>query len=312
VQREQGGACDGTSTVILLTGASGYVGRHLAAELRSRGLAVRGLVRNPRRAEPLRRLDVEVATGDVLRPASLGLACDGIDTVVHLVGLLREGWRDTFQRVVVEGSRNVIMACQARGVTRLVYVSALGAAMDSPSRYFATKATVEGLVRDSGLTYQIWRPSLMLGRGEKLTDDLSRLLRRSPVMPVLRLPEEGRMQPLMVTDAVEIMADLLSADGAWGHTFAIAGREQLTLAEITDKIAAALGRRPMHLPVSGRSVQLAARLLEPVSPLLPVSADQLRMLATDGTTTDTHYTQYSRVVPRPVADGLAEVLRNTK
>jgi NADH dehydrogenase len=298
--------------VILLTGASGYVGRHLAAELRSRGLAVRGLVRNPRRAEPLRRLDVEVATGDVLRPASLGLACDGIDTVVHLVGLLREGWRDTFQRVVVEGSRNVIMACQARGVTRLVYVSALGAAMDSPSRYFATKATVEGLVRDSGLTYQIWRPSLMLGRGEKLTDDLSRLLRRSPVMPVLRLPEEGRMQPLMVTDAVEIMADLLSADGAWGHTFAIAGREQLTLAEITDKIAAALGRRPMHLPVSGRSVQLAARLLEPVSPLLPVSADQLRMLATDGTTTDTHYTQYSRVVPRPVADGLAEVLRNTK
>ena len=312
MQREQGGACDGTSTVILLTGASGYVGRHLAAELRSRGLAVRGLVRNPRRAEPLRRLDVEVATGDVLRPASLGLACDGIDTVVHLVGLLREGWRDTFQRVVVEGSRNVIMACQARGVTRLVYVSALGAAMDSPSRYFATKATVEGLVRDSGLTYQIWRPSLMLGRGEKLTDDLSRLLRRSPVMPVLRLPEEGRMQPLMVTDAVEIMADLLSADGAWGHTFAIAGREQLTLAEITDKIAAALGRRPMHLPVSGRSVQLAARLLEPVSPLLPVSADQLRMLATDGTTTDTHYTQYSRVVPRPVADGLAEVLRNTK
>ncbi|HEX9593439.1 MAG TPA: NAD(P)H-binding protein [bacterium] len=298
--------------MILLTGASGYVGRHLAAELRSRGLAVRGLVRNPRRAEPLRRLDVEVATGDVLRPASLGLACDGIDTVVHLVGLLREGWRDTFQRVVVEGSRNVIMACQARGVTRLVYVSALGAAMDSPSRYFATKATVEGLVRDSGLTYQIWRPSLMLGRGEKLTDDLSRLLRRSPVMPVLRLPEEGRMQPLMVTDAVEIMADLLSADGAWGHTFAIAGREQLTLAEITDKIAAALGRRPMHLPVSGRSVQLAARLLEPVSPLLPVSADQLRMLATDGTTTDTHYTQYSRVVPRPVADGLAEVLRNTK
>jgi NADH dehydrogenase len=298
--------------VILLTGASGYVGRHLATELRSRGLAVRGLVRNPRRAEPLRSLDVEVATGDVLRPASLGLACDGVDTVVHLVGLLREGWRDTFQRVVVEGSRNVITACQARGVTRLVYVSALGAAMDSPSRYFATKATVEGLVRDSGLAYQIWRPSLMLGRGEKLTDDLSRLLRRSPVMPVLRLPEEGRMQPLMVTDAVEIMADLLSADGAWGHTFAIAGREQLTLAEITDKIAAALGRRPMHLPVSGRFVQLAARLLEPVSPMLPVSADQLRMLATDGTTTDTHYTQYSRVVPRPVADGLGEVLRTAK
>lgn len=298
--------------MILLTGASGYVGRHLATELRSRGLAVRGLVRNPRRAEPLRSLDVEVATGDVLRPASLGLACDGVDTVVHLVGLLREGWRDTFQRVVVEGSRNVITACQARGVTRLVYVSALGAAMDSPSRYFATKATVEGLVRDSGLAYQIWRPSLMLGRGEKLTDDLSRLLRRSPVMPVLRLPEEGRMQPLMVTDAVEIMADLLSADGAWGHTFAIAGREQLTLAEITDKIAAALGRRPMHLPVSGRFVQLAARLLEPVSPMLPVSADQLRMLATDGTTTDTHYTQYSRVVPRPVADGLGEVLRTAK
>ncbi|MGD2062191.1 MAG: NAD(P)H-binding protein [Nitrospirota bacterium] len=298
--------------MILLTGASGYVGRHLAAELRSRGLAVRGLVRDERRAEPLQHLDVELAVGDVLRPASLGLACDGVDTVVHLVGLLREGWRETFQRVVVDGSRNVIVACQARGVARIVYVSALGATIDSPSRYFASKATVEGLVRDSGLSYQIWRPSLMLGRGEKLTDDLSRLLRRSPVMPVLRLPEEGRMQPLMVTDAVEIMADLLVADGAWGHTFAIAGRERLTMAEIAENIAAALGRRPMRLPVSGRAVQLAARLLDPVAPMLPVSADQLHMLATDGTTEDNLYAQYSRVVPRPVADGLAEVLRSTK
>lgn len=298
--------------MILLTGASGYVGRHLAAELRSRGVAVRGLVRNPRRAASLRRLDVEVVTGDVLRPASLRLACDGADTVVHLVGLLREGWRTTFRQVVVEGSRNVIDACRAQGVARLAYVSALGATPGSPSRYFASKATVEEMVQDSGLAYQIWRPSLMLGRGEKLTDDLSRLLRLSPVMPVLRLPDEGRMQPLMVSDAVEIMADLLGADGAWGQTFAIAGRERLTLAEIAEKIATALGRRPLRLPMPGRAVQFTARLLEPVAPLLPVNADQLRMLAADGTTEDTRYTQYSRVVPRPVGDGLAELFRNAK
>jgi uncharacterized protein YbjT (DUF2867 family) len=111
---------------------------------------------------------------------------------------------------------------------------------------------------------------------------------------------------------VEIMADLLGADGAWGHSFAIAGREQLTLAEIAEKIAAALGRRPVRVPVSGRAVQLAARLLEPVSPMLPVSADQLRMLATDGTTDDTDYMQFSRVVPRPVAEGLAELLHDAK
>jgi uncharacterized protein YbjT (DUF2867 family) len=308
VPAEQDRPAIGTSTVILLTGASGYVGRHLAAELRSRGLAVRGLVRNERRAAPLRRLDVEIVTGDVLRPASLELACDGVDTVVHLVGLLREGWHTTFQRVVVEGSGNVIAACRARGVARIAYVSALGAALDSPSRYFASKAQVEGLVRESGLTYQIWRPSLMLGRGEKLTDDLSRLLRRSPVMPVLRLPDEGRMQPLMVNDAVTIMADLLLADGAWGQTFAIAGREPLRLAEVAEKIAGALGRRPTQLPVSGRAVQLATRILQPVAPMLPVSAEQLRMLAVDGTTQDLHYTQYSRVIPRPVGEGLAELL----
>jgi len=298
--------------MILITGASGYVGRHLAAELRSRGLVVRGLVRDPRRAAPLGALDVDLFTGDVLRPASLHLACDGVDTVVHLVGLLREGWRTTFRHVVVEGSRNVIDACRDQGVARIAYVSALGATAGSPSRYFASKATVEEMVRNSGLAYQIWRPSLMLGRGEKLTDDLSRLLRLSPVMPVLRLPDEGRMQPLMVTDAVEIMADLLSADDAWGQTFAIAGREPLTLAEISDKIAAALGRRPMRLPMPGRAVQVAARLLQPVAPLLPVTADQLHMLAADGTTADTRYAQYSRVVPRPVADGLTELFRNAK
>jgi len=298
--------------MILLTGASGYVGRQLAAELRSRGVPVRGLVRDPRRADPLRALDVEIVTGDVLRPASLRLACDGIDTVVHLVGLLREGWRTTFRQVVVEGSGNVIDACRERGVARIAYVSALGAKAGSPSHYFASKATVEEMVRSSGLAYQIWRPSLMLGRGEKLTDDLSRLLRLSPVMPVLRLPDEGRMQPLMVTDAVEIMADLLSADEAWGQSFPIAGRERLTLAEIAQKIADASGRRPMRLPMPGGAVRLAARLLQPVAPMLPVTADQLRMLATDGTTEDNRYTQFSRVVPRPVAEGLTELFRDTK
>lgn len=295
--------------MILLTGAGGYVGRHLAAELMRRGKAVRGLVHHRRHATPLMKLGVEVVEGDVLRPASLALACDGCDTVVHLVGLLREGWRTTFNRVVVEGSRNLIRAAIDRHVRRLAYVSALGTHPDSPSRYFATKAEVEALVRASGLSYQIWRPSLMLGKGELLTDDLLRLLRRSPVMPLLQAPAGGRLQPLMIDDAVAIMADLLTAQGAWSGTYEIGGPEPLTVAEITRRIAAALGRRPLAVPIPTAPLRLAARLLAPVAPLLPVTADQLRMMAVDGTTGDEGYCRFSSVVPRSIEEGIRQVVR---
>jgi len=295
--------------MILLTGATGYVGRHLAAELVRRGVAVRGLVRRRSRATALAELGVELVEGDVLRPASLALAADGCDAVVHLVGLLREGWRTTFDRVVVEGSRNVIAACCDRRVPRLAYVSALGVHPDSPSRYFATKGEVERLVRASGLTYQIWRPSLMLGRGEMLTDDLIRLLRRSPVMPLLQAPAGGRLQPLMIDDAVAIMGDLLVSDGAWNATYEIAGPEPLTIAEITRRIAAALGRRPLAVPIPTGPLRLATRLLAPVAPLLPVTADQLRMMAVDGTTDDEEYRRFSSVVPLSIEEGVRRMVR---
>jgi len=298
--------------MILLTGATGYVGRHLAAELVRRGIAVRGMVRDRRRAAVLERLGVEVVEGDVLRPASLALACDGVEAVVHLVGLLREGWRTTFDRVVVAGSHNVIQACCDRRVPRLAYVSALGAHPDSSSHYFATKAEVEGAVRGSGLSYQIWRPSLMLGKGEKLTDDLLRLLRRSPVMPLLKAPAGGRLQPLMIDDAVAIMADLLAAEGAWNGTYELGGPEPLTIAEITRRIAAALGRSPMALPIPTGPLRLATRLLAPVAPLLPVTADQLRMMAVDGTTDDEGYRRFSSVVPRSIEVGVAEMVEKGK
>ncbi len=294
--------------MILLTGASGYVGRHLAAELVRRGVAVRGLVHHRRHAALLTRLGVEVVEGDLLRPASLALAADGCEAVVHLVGLLREGWRTTFQRVVVEGSHNLIAACCERRVPRLAYVSALGAHPDSPSHYFATKAEVEEAVRASGLSYQIWRPSLMLGKGEKLTDDLLRLLRHSPVMPLLQTPAGGRLQPLMIDDAVAIMADLLGAEGAWSGTYELAGPEPLTVAEITRRVAAALGRSPVALPIPTGPLRLATRLLAPVAPLLPVTADQLRMMAVDGTTEDTGYRRFSAVVPRPIEEGLRQMV----
>ncbi len=180
--------------MVLLTGTSGYVGRHLATELVRRGVAVRGLVHHRRHATPLVKLGVEVVEGDVLRPASLALACDGCDTVVHLVGLLREGWRTTFDRVVVAGSHNVIEACCDRRVPRFAYASALG-------------------------------------------------------------------------------------------------------------------RSPMAVPIPTAPLRLAARLLAPVAPLLPVTADQLRMMAVDGTTDDEGYRRFSSVVPRSIEEGVRRALR---
>ena len=136
--------------MILVTGATGFVGSHLVTRLRKDGLAVRAVVRTPAKAQALADLGVEVVPGDISDRASLEAAAAGIERVIHLVGIIQEAPGATFQSVHVDGTRELLEASKKAGVRHFIYQSALGTRPNAKSRYHRTKWEAEELVSRAG------------------------------------------------------------------------------------------------------------------------------------------------------------------
>jgi uncharacterized protein YbjT (DUF2867 family) len=262
---------------ILLTGGTGFIGPHVAHSLRARDLPVRALVRDPKRGSRLAAWGVELATGDVTDPTSLRSACQGVDAVIHLVGIIR-GRPEDFERVMTVGTRNLVAAAQEAGVRRFVLASALG--LDEHSKdavpYFAAKWKMEGAVRDSGLEHVILRPSFVFGRDGGVLPTFVRLARFAPVTPIIG-PGTQRLQPIWVEDLAEYYTMAIGEEAAAKRTFELGGPDAVTWNEFWERLKRVLGvRRPsVHVPFG--AMRLQATLTERL-PGAPVTRDQLTML----------------------------------
>ncbi len=150
---------------ILVTGGTGFVGPHIVQALRDGGHDVRALVREPGRAASLEGLGVELVVGDLSDAASLRAAVAGCEAVVHLVAILT-GRPADFERVMTQGTRDLVDAAKAAGVRRFVLMSALGTSEATKDLvpYYGAKWAMEQTVRGSGLEHVIFRPSFVFGR----------------------------------------------------------------------------------------------------------------------------------------------------
>ncbi|MGH2976765.1 MAG: complex I NDUFA9 subunit family protein [Gaiellaceae bacterium] len=262
---------------VLVTGATGFIGPHVAHALRSRETPVRALVRDAARGTRLAAWGVELAVGDVTDPASLRAACEGVDAVVHLVAIIR-GRPQDFERVMVQGTRNVVAAAQDAGARRLVLASALG--LDERTRdatpYFAAKWEMERAVRESGLEHVILRPSFVFGRDGGVLPTFVRLARFAPVTPIVG-PGTQRLQPIWVEDLAEYYAHALTEQAATNRTFELGGPDAVTWNEFWERLKRTLGvRRPsLHIPFAAMRLQAAVTERLPAA---PVTRDQLTML----------------------------------
>jgi len=262
---------------VLVTGGTGFVGTHVVHTLRARGLPVRALVRDPSRAPRLGAWGAELVQGDVTDPATLRAACVGVDAVVHLVAIIKGSPAD-FERVMAQGTRDLVAAARDAGVRRFVLASALG--LDERTKdsvpYFRAKWEMERAVKESGVEHVIFRPSFVFGRDGGVLPTFVRLARFAPVTPVVG-PGTQRLQPIWVEDVAEYFSHALDAAGAADRTFELGGPDAPTWNEFWDRLKRVLGsRRPsFHVPFGVMRVQAA---LTERLPGAPVTRDQLTML----------------------------------
>ena len=292
--------------LVAITGSSGFVGRFVVEHLLRREHDVRALVRDPSRAGWLRDRGVGLVEGDLEDQAALRALTRGAGAVVHLVGIILEIGRQTFERVHVTGTRHVLDAAREAGVGRFVHMSALGARVDaSATPYHRTKAAAETLVGESGIAHVVLRPSLIVASGNEVLRMMVTMLRMSPVVPVIG---NGlyQLQPVAADDVADAFVTACE-DAAITGTHDIAGPEVLTYHELLDQLEQALGvqRRRVAVPVT--VVRFAANAGMVLPNLNPITPDQLQMLLEGNTTAHNALPSVFGITPRPFAEVAREV-----
>jgi uncharacterized protein YbjT (DUF2867 family) len=265
---------------VLLLGGSGFIGRHVAAELARRGIKTTVPSRRRERAKHLILLPtVEVIEADVGAKGALERLARGHDALINLIGILHG---PDFERAHVELPLSAVAACRASGVKRLVHMSALGASRDAPSAYLRSKGRGEQAVIDAAdLDVTVFRPSVVYGPEDRFLNTFATLARFSPV---LALPcPQARFQPVYVADVARAIATSLGLPASHGRRYDLAGPREYTLRQLVELVCEFTGRRRVVIGLPPFLARLQARVLEALpGPLM--SRDNLLSMSVPNTT----------------------------
>lgn len=250
--------------MILVAGATGRVGSQVMELLRHQGSPVRALVRSEVKAKPLREAGVEIALGDLTDRPALGVACQGVNTVVSLVTslnprTLRHPYRP--EAIEEEGHRDLLKVARRAGVSYVIYLSAIGVEHPDAPRQFRVKRRVEEVVMGGGLPYTILRPS---GFMENLLPMLP-VIRRFQIVP---LPGKGTgpISYIAVEDVARATVQAVGRPEAQGTIIEFGGPEDLTNRQCVQIAARVFHRSARICPIPLSLLHLVGTLARPVSP----------------------------------------------
>jgi len=236
--------------MILVTGATGTVGKALVPLLLEAGDDVRALVRDPRRLGRL-RVEVGLALGDLRELGDARIrrqALRGVDTVIHLAGAIRDQPGARVEELNGLATARLLRAAEEAGVERFLFFSAIGASEFQRTRFFRAKALAERAVLDSPLETTVLAPSIVYDRD----DPFIRLVRRLALLPAIPISGSGdaAYEPIWARDAARCVQGALSREGG-RERYELAGPERLTYDQIVRVVAAATDRRRplVHLPL---------------------------------------------------------------
>ena len=264
---------------VLITGGTGFVGRHLVDRLRQDGHQVRILARGcdqfPSRFEADDHVDR--VHGSVTDRSVLESSADEIDAVAHLAGINFERGTQTFRAVHDRGTANVVAASQMHDVDRLVLTSYLRARPWDHAGYLASKWVAEEHVRHADVPWTILKPAGVFGPGDQLLTHLATWFRTVPVLPIPR--DAPPLRPVAIEDLIDVLHAAITRERLSRKTVAVMGAESVSLSELAHRVRRHLGRNgwtiPIPLPVLvGGAIAQELTLEQPI-----VTRASLRMLA---------------------------------
>jgi uncharacterized protein YbjT (DUF2867 family) len=270
--------------MILVTGATGFVGRSLLRSLESSGEAIRILLR-PKASSPAlpRGSPFEVALASMSDRRGLRAAMVGVDTVIHLASAEAEGGLGDLDTVDVRGTEFIAEAASDAKVERIFYLSHLGASPSSAFPLLRAKALAEEHIRRSGVRHTILRSGLLFGEGDHFLSSLAMLLAISPLL--FPIPGDGEVliHPLWIGDLLTGMDWLLHDPGFSGGTFEIGGPEHFRFHEVVRAVMDHCGSHRILTPLRPPYLRALTWSLERLLPRSPVNTNMIDYLAMNRT-----------------------------
>jgi len=291
---------------VLVTGATGFLGRRVVHALLQREMEVRCLVHTPGKEDVLGDAKVDICYGDVTDAAALKASMYHVDAVVHLAAIIQENHGMSFEEVNVQGTRNIAAVSRERGVEHLVHVSVNGVRNNKSYRFLHSRWLAEQEVITSRLPFTIVRSPALFDNGDEFINTLCALLLLSPIFTYPNL--KGRtFRPLAADDAAHCIARTVGDDSVLEKTVELAGPEALTVKQVVDLICRVRGLRRLKVPFPRGLIR---RLLQPIEAIrlsIPVTTHRLDVLTFDHLTDADSVENLFELQPKRLADSMGYV-----
>lgn len=294
---------------ILVTGGTGVVGAATVDALVRRGHTVRLLSRHADDDVAQWPKGVEPWPGSVSDAAAVKGSAADCDAVVHMAGIVAEAPPEaTFENTNVEGTRNVLKEAERAGAGKFIYVSSLGADRGE-SEYHRSKRKAEVLVHTFRDGWMILRPGNVYGPGDEVISLLLKMVRSLPAVPVIDRGNQ-EFQPIWTADLGEVVAEAVERNDLLRKVLDIAGPERTSMNDVIDRFSRITNRSVLRVPVPGALAGLAARAAGMIGVEIPITDDQLTMLAEGSVIEDPSHNALLttfKVTPTGLEDGLKQL-----
>lgn len=293
--------------MILITGATGFIGSELVKELSKKTKSIRCLVRAGSDTRLIEGYDIEILKGSLIDKESLENALEGITTVIHMAAVTSSKDRAHLHRTNVVSTQNIVQTCVKKNIRKFIFISSINATLDKKGAYGQSKFEAEQIVRRSSLDAFILRPSLVYNKvGDKILVSIVKLIKRLPIIPIIG-DGNYKWQPIYIKDLILIIVKIVYDDSLVNETYNVAGSSAVSYNELVDLICSAMDVRRIKVHIPFLIVRAVSNLFGSIVNLSP---DQIRELDQDKTADIGPMIKTFGLEPLSIQEGIRMIVKN--